>query len=389
MARVLLLTHIYPPAIDGGSRVIAKIGDYLKKHNHQILVLTSNCTSTDDFVSTRHRRLKIDDGQHIIRLPIFTIFHRPLKFLARIFPNFKTISKGPIFTHLPLHKIIAFKPDFIIAGPLPTTIIIYAHLIRFFTKSKILFNPCFHPNDPDFQTPLLLSLLSKSDYLWCLTNYEQKYFHDKLNITRPVYFIHGLGVDTDFIIDKKLIKTPKIPNLLFIANFSAHKRCELLISAFEKVLKIYPSASLSLLGQKTLYFPVITKFLEGIDSNTKKHIYFVFNPNTTQIKNAIDQSTCLILPSIHESFGLVFVESLARGKVIIGADTPQGTQVINSLGGGLFFKTDNLDSLFEIIMKIIKNPSFSKKIAMTGYQNVKNTYTWDKIGKNLCKKLGI
>jgi glycosyltransferase involved in cell wall biosynthesis len=396
MARILLLTHIYPPAIDGGSKAISKIGDYLNKQGHQLLVITSNRSSTDDFVSSRRGPLDFSqDNTDIIRLPVITFLHRPLKLLSKVFPFFKTFSKGPIFTRFPIKKTINFKPDFIIAGPLPTTIILYAHLINYLTNhllrysTKLLILPCFHPNDPDFQTPLLISLLNKSDYLWCLTNYEKKYFQQKLNIKSPKYFVHGLGVDSDFIIKKTDIKYPKNPHIIFIANFSAHKRSELLIQAFDLILKKYPKASLTLLGQKTLYFPQIKAFLKRISPKTRKKINFIFSPGLKQIKNSIDTSSCLVLPSLHESFGLVFVESLARGKAIIGANTAQTSEVIKTLKGGVTFEADNLQSLYRSIDKLLSSQAFTKKLATQGHQTVKNFYTWNRIGKGLCKKLAI
>ena len=391
MARFLLLTHIYPPAIDGGSKIINKIGDYLTSKKHQTLIITSNCNSSDDFSKFRYK--KIIHSKEVLSIPVITVFHRPFKFISRYIPFFKVFSKGPIFDLIPFIKslilVIKFHPDFIIAGPMPTTIIVYAKIFQFFSASKLVIVPCFHPMDPDFQSPLLISCLKKSDYIWYLTNYEKEYFQKNLNINYSKYIVYGLGVDSDFIISPKDIKYPKNPHIIFIANFSAHKRSELLISAFKKVLSIYPKATLTLLGQKTLYFPVITKYLESLDKNTKKHIHFIFKPSLSEIKSAIDHSSCLVLPSVHESFGLVFVESLARGKMVIGADTPQSTEVIKTLGGGFTFKTDNVDSLYKTIIKLIKNPSLTSKFAMIGYQNVKSIYTWDKIGENLCKKLGI
>ncbi|HBP51136.1 MAG: Glycosyl transferase, group 1 [Candidatus Shapirobacteria bacterium GW2011_GWE1_38_10] len=400
MARLLLITHIYPPAVDGGSKIIAQIGDYLKNHGHQTLVITSNCTSSDDFSLSRHNRLNYgQDAPNIIRLPVFTLFHRPLKLLAKIFPNLTLFSKGPIFKFFPLlsslKSILSFRPDYIIAGPLPTTIIIYAIFFRRLTKlllnysPKLLTIPCFHPQDPDFKVPLLISALNQSDHLWCLTNYEKKYLQTKLNITSPKYYVHGLGVEASFIIKKENIKYPKNPRLLFIANFSAHKRTELLIQAFNLILNKYPHTSLTLLGQKTLYFPQITAFLKKISPQSRKKIKFVFSPTRSLIKKSIDSATCLILPSIHESFGLVFVESLARAKAVVGANTPQTSEVIKTLGGGLTFDSDNLDSLHKTIRKLLDSKSLSQKLATKGYQTVKKYYTWDKIGESLCKKLDI
>lgn len=387
MARFLLITHIYPPAVDGGSRAIAKMGDYLYSQGHQILVLSSNCTSSDDFVKKSHTTVKHPSS--ILSLPVFTFLHRPLKFLGRFFPLFKTLAKGPIFSSLPLFKLISFHPDYILAGPLPTTIVLYAKFIRLFTKSKLIICPCFHPNDPDFQNPSLISVLKKADYLWCLTNFEKKYFVNQLKLTSAKYFVHGLGLDQDFLIDPQKIHFPQKINLLFIANFSAHKRAELLIQAFDILLKKHPEASLSLMGQKTLYFPQIEAFLQNFPASFTKKINFVFAPSRDQIKNAIDSASCLILPSIHESFGLVFIESLARGKPVIGADTPQTREVLQHLNGGLTFKRDDPQDLYLKISQLIESPLLSSKLGLQGFHIVKNSYTWNKIGEKLCKKLSL
>lgn len=385
MSRFLLLTHIYPPAVDGGSKVISKIGEYLEKHGHETLVVTSNCTLTDDF--TNHKHPTIKHSSKIISLPVYTFLHRPFKLLGRIFPLFKTLSKGPIFKYFPLLKIIFYKADYIIAGPLPTTIIFYARIIQIFTKAKLIICPCFHPNDSDFKIPVLGSILNKSNYIWCLSNYEKKYLFTKLHITKPQYFVSGLGVDNNFIIDLKKIKYPKKAQIIFIANFAAHKRAELLIQAFELVLKKHPDTQLTLLGQKTLYFPKLIQFIDKFPSNIQQKIKIITKPSKKQIINNLDSSSFLVLPSIQESFGLVFIESLARGKAVIGANTPQTKEIIKKLNGGLIFKKDNVSDLSEKICQLIESPKLSQKLALNGYQNVKKFYTWHRIGEGLCKKL--
>lgn len=384
MAKFLLITHIYPPATDGGSKVVAKIGEYLHKQGHEILVVTSDCYSSDDFVSSRHSHLSSTPG--IIRLPVITIFHRPLKFLGRLFPTLKIFSKGPLFSYLPIFTILRFRPDYIIAGPLPTTIIIYSRIISFLTKvlthhsSKLITIPCYHPQDSDFNQPLLRSSLRHSDFIVAFTHAEKKLL--SRFVTCPI-MVQSLGVDPEFIIPADKIVFPPHPNILFIANFSAHKRLELLLSAYFQLRSKYPQLTLTLLGQKTLYWPNI---LRKINSSPYP-IKIVFTPTLSQIKKAIDRSTVLCLPSIHESFGLVFVESLARGKPIIGADTPQTSEVINTLRGGLLFKTDNLSDLTAQLDSLLSRPDFSKKLAQKGYHYVSQNLTWDKISKRIWQKI--
>ena len=373
MARILLVTHIYPPAIDGGSRVISKIGDYLQKHNHQILVLTSDSRSTDDF--THHYTPISQKNLHILRLPVYTIFHRPLKHIS------VTLSKGPLFKIFPflkaLKNIIDFSPDLIIAGPLPTTIILYANLFKKLTRAKLLINPCFHPTDPDFNGYVLHKILKAADYIWTLTKFETDYFQNQLNIPKLKLLLLENGIDSQLLLKKEKCINQKHLNLLYIGSFAAHKGLETLIDAFKLLPKNF---SLTLAGQPTLFFPTIKKLLN-------QHIKVIPNFPPSQLTRLLDAANILILPSSQESFGLVLIEALARKTPIITSDIPSLTEIVLKTGGGLTFKLGNPGNLALQIQKLISHPKLQKSFGENGFAYVSAHYTWDKIGKNLCQKL--
>jgi glycosyltransferase involved in cell wall biosynthesis len=383
--KILIITHIYPPAVDGGSKIVAKIGDYFATNGHQTMVLTSDCQTTDDFINPQSTPIT-GHSQNVFALPVYKTFRRPLK-LFNILLNssfVRILQKGPIFKILPFIKtffiISHFRPDLIIAGPLPTTIIFYAGFFKKLTSAKLLTVACFHPADADFQNPAIKKALSSSDFVNVFTPTEKTLIDQ---FYRGNVIIQPPGVDADFLIDSDKITFPKNPNILFIANFSAHKRTELLLQAYSRLLSTHPGLTLTLLGQKTLYWPAIQDQIRTLHL----HPQIIFNPSRLQIKQAIDNSTLLCLPSVHESFGLVLAESLARGKPVIGADTPQTSEVIQLLGGGLTFKTDNLSDLVKNLEKLIDHPVLASRLGHTGYLYVKNHLTWDKIGKSLCSKI--
>ncbi len=390
VARFLLLTHIYPPAVDGGSRVISKMGEYLESQNHQVLVVTTNCQSTDDFTK-KHKILK-HHQKNILSLPVITCLHRPFKFLGRFFPNFKTFSKGPIFSPLSivsiLISIIRFHPDYILTGPLPTTMVLYARLLRFLSthlfhySTKLLINASFHPTDPDFQTPILLNTLKSADYIWTLTDFETDYFNKTLKIPKSKLILLGNGVDKSFISTTRLpttnLQSYSSTNLLFIGSFSAHKDIPTLIKAFSL---LPPTYTLTLAGQKTLYFPVIQKQIKSLPLSIKKRIKLITSFPDRSLSTLLDNCSILISPSLQESFGLVLIEALARGKPVIAADIPASVEIVTKTQGGLIFKAGDANDL--------KNKILSTKLLNYSSTYLLNYYTWDKIGEKLCQKLHI
>ncbi len=391
--KILLLSHIFPPAIDGGSKVIYKLGQYFESQHHQTLYLSSNCSSTDDFVKKSPTLSKKEFRKGFIKIPVYTNLRKPLKFL-NLFLNqdlLKVLQKGPIFKNIPFIKatiqIIKFKPDLIIAGPLPTTIVLYANFLKTLSKSKLLINASFHPTDQDFHQLPLINALKKADYLWTLTQSETNYFIKNFKIDPQKIILAGNGVDYDFLTTKKSTIYNLTSNILFIGSLSAHKRVDLLIKSFSTIHNLKSTISLTIAGQKTLFYPQIEKLVKSLDPKIKSKIKFIFNFPQKDLSKLIDNCNVLVLPSIQESFGLVIIEAWARQKPVICADIPTLKELVKKSNGGLLFKNDDQNDLIKKLKFILKHPFKAQQMGQNGYKYVKNNYTWNKVGNKICQKI--
>lgn len=398
--KILLISHIFPPAIDGGSKVIYKLGQFFESQKHQTLYLSSNCSSTDDFVKKNYLKSKTLINQ--IKLPTYHYFCRPLKFLNLFLKQdlLKVFQKGPIFKIIPFlkatYQILKFKPDLIVAGPLPTTTVLYASFFKKITNSKLLINASFHPTDNDFQQKPLINTLKKADYLWTLTQSESDYFTKNFNIDTKKIILAGNGVDKNFLKSRPVKgdvsqQRDRGFNILFIGSFSAHKRVDLLVESFSDLpllsSKEGSGVDLTIAGQKTLFYPQIEKLINSLDPKIKSKINFIFNFDQKDLTKIIDNCSVLVLPSTQESFGLVVIEAWARQKPVICADIPALKELVESSNGGLLFKVNNQKDLIQKIKFILDNPKKAEYFSKNGFNYVKNNYTWDKVGDKICQKI--
>jgi glycosyltransferase involved in cell wall biosynthesis len=371
MANIIIISHISPPAIDGGSRVITKIGDYLSSQGHNIITLTSNANSTDDFT---HKYQPVNFAtSNVFRLPVYTVFHRILK------PFSKVLSKGPIFKIIPFLKFViycfSFNPDYIIAGPMPTTIILYARFLKTITRSKLIINASFHHTDPEFHQPILTNTLQTADLIWTLTRFETRYLHNNFKIPLSKIICLGNGIDKSLLTNNlRFIKNSKlkIKNLLYIGSFSAHKGLETLFSAFKKLSTKY---SLTIAGKSTLYH-----------LNIPHNVTIITNFPDGKLAKLIDDCDILISPSTQESFGLVLLEAMARGRPVIAANIPTSSELINNSLAGVTFKQNNPYDLSLKIQTLCKSPLLYKRLSNNGLLYASN-HTWDKIGESLWQKM--
>lgn len=390
---ILFLSHIWPPAIDGGSQIIYQTQKHLQKLGHKTLVLTTNCFSTDDFINKKSKILNIKSSQ-VIRLPVyktklFVCLNKVILFLHLKSYFLNLFRIGPIFKPFvfikSLVKINQYKPDLIIAGPFPTTISLYAYILSKIFKTKLVILPCFHPQDSAFQNKILLNILKKANLIWTLSSYEQIYLKNELAINSDKFFICPPGINLKPL--KKIPQKPNTFNILFLGNFASHKKIELLIKAFAKINCKYPNTTLTIAGQKTLYFPQIEKQLQKIKPNIRQKI--IISPkiyNQTQLKKYLDNAHILVNPSIHESFGIVFMEALSRGVPIIGSSIPNVSDLINSSQAGLVFEKDNIKDLVEKINTLITNQNLYKQFSQNGLK-FSQAFNWPNIIKKLDEKI--
>lgn len=332
--RILALSHIFPPAIDGGSQIIYQAAKQLKNRGHALHYLSSNHQSSDDFIKNP---------------------------LAKIFRKFG-LPPGPFLNPIPLFKAILFKPQIILAGPLPTTIIFYARFLQILTNAKVIFVPCFHQNNPQFPKKYFFSLL-KNFHLWVFTSYEKKLLEP---YTKNIYN-HFPGIDSKFFLSIRNQKNTKLKKLLFLGNFAAHKGILPLIRSMQY---LPPNYRLTLCGQPSLYTNSHSNF-----SSTKQIQIFAKRYSTKKAISLLDQHDFLVMPSSEESFGLVFAEALARNKPIFGLNQASTKEVFQTLKTGVLFSNSNPKVIAQTILKHQK-----VFVSQQTHKLVEKLCSWENVG---------
>jgi len=382
MNSILILSHVFPPATDGGSWFLYQLAKNLSR-KYQISVLTSNCYSTDDFVTPHTKTISKTSSPvpqtQIYRLPILKFFHRPLRLIHRILrsPSQNPFITGPILSPVPfirsVYQIFQNPPQIIISGPLPTTMPIYGHFLSKLFSAKHIILPCFHTNDQNFYHPWLTKTLRSADLLLPFTEFEYDFYQKKLKISPQKLYQYSGGIEKSFFTKKR--SSPK-RHLLFLGNHSAHKGIELLLKAYSTLA---PKTNLIIAGKKTLYTPQIQKTFQKLPSKIKSQIKFITNFNLQEKKKLLDQAHFLILPSQHESFGLVLVEALARKTPFLVSDLLATKELAKKTKGGLTFKLDSPKDLERKITEFLKDPALTTRKGQMGYNYVKKNLLWQKI----------
>lgn len=393
--RVLVLSHIMPPGIDGGSKIILQIAKVWQKKSEKLKVITTDAYSTDDFISPNKRKLPagevtIEDLK-VTRVKTNRSRHnffgilKKITFIPAIRQFFSLLQTGPILK-FPLKQTRQFKPDLIIAGVYPTLMPVYACLLSKLTGAELALVPCFHPDDVNFYRWPLTRVLKQADFIYALTKFEKDFYINQMNINEDKIIIFTPWVSEGLKLSPEdKIELSEIPTLVFLGVQAAHKRIELLIDAFEQLKKsddpILKKLNLIIAGKETLYTPKIKERLNNLPDEIRNQIELIGEFAQDQEKELLDQAWLTINPSKHESLGLVFLESWARKKPVIAAKLEPLKQIIEEGKTGYLFDKDDLDDLVNKIKQALKNKQKIINMGEEGYQKVVKQFSKDQVFK--------
>jgi glycosyltransferase involved in cell wall biosynthesis len=81
------------------------------------------------------------------------------------------------------------------------------------------------------------------------------------------------------------------------------------------------------------------------------------------------QSDIIILPSLFEPFGLVYIEAFALMVPVIAFDTQACNELINNNETGILVKIFDIDELAAGIIHLLNNPQERQRLAEAAYRS--------------------
>jgi len=387
--KVLLLSHCFPPAQDGGAVTFGYLKEIFLKGGHMVEVVSSNCYSSDDFIKRGVKTISPQKEEEknllINRLAVFKkgrIFFRlgEIIFAKSLISLFK---KGPVFTDL---KFIFKKrrTDWVITGFFPTLAPFWGYLLAKRNRAKFALVPGFHLGDSSYQNRYLFKLLRKADLIICFTNWEKRYYQ-KLGINGKKIKVIGNVAPGNLL--KKEASFPKNPAVLYLGAKAAHKRVDFLIKAMEIVWRKNKKVRLVIAGPETLYSSKIINKIKKLKPDFKKQVDYYSRVSEKKKIFLLDKATVLVNPALPESFSLVVMDSWSRKKPVVVTNLPVKRELVANNKEGLLFEKDSLADLADKIIKIISNPQKAKKMGEAGYNKVIKNFTIESVGAKLLKVL--
>lgn len=164
--------------------------------------------------------------------------------------------------------------------------------------------------------------------------------------------------------DKKFGVLRDSPMVLFVGRHVPYKGLDILIRGIQKSR----NGKLLIVGSGP---ETTTLKLYVAEAGLSDRIFFCGRLDEDELELAFARCEIFCLPSVSraEAFGVVMVEALARGLVLLSSNMPNsGMNYVNQNGRtGLVFEKGNPEDLGQKIDFLLENPSVTEQLRTSGY----------------------
>ncbi len=185
-----------------------------------------------------------------------------------------------------------------------------------------------------------------------------------------------LDIDNILVIHKSIhlnqlkkadLKINNQSNIVFIGSNFQRKGLLKVIEASKKLVLDFPDIIIHVIGND----PILNQVKRYINHlSLKKHYIFYGNLSQPQVIKILKKSKILLVPSLVEALGLVYLEAMANGVIAIGSKNGGTKEIIQDGYNGFLVDPFNTSEITDKVSKLLLNDKFRQQIVLNGYKTI-------------------
>ena len=212
------------------------------------------------------------------------------------------------------------------------------------------------------------------DRVWCISSLVEQSYLDN-NIKKEMLISCPLGVDLETYTNKRKVKNHSGElNILFVGNVNPEKGVHILFEALLSLKINNTKIRLVFNGAVAGYFKEI--FNNYCEKLNKIGISIIVDPGIP-LEN-YSRASLFILPSVHDSFGLVVLEAMASGLPVIVSEHVGAKDCVKNGDNGYIFGGLSSKQLSNKIQIFINNQGLLSEMGRRSYEIAKD-YSWHNV----------
>jgi glycosyltransferase involved in cell wall biosynthesis len=162
------------------------------------------------------------------------------------------------------------------------------------------------------------------------------------------------------------------PLVLYVGRKERYKGYIHVLDATELVWRHHPDARFVFIGIPGRYSSFVDEFARYAD----ERIIDIERASGAERSAALDACDVFAMPSIHETFGIGYVEAWLHERPVVGGDIPPLREVIGDGRDG-FLVRQNAKDVARAILRLLDDPALSASMGRAGAEKLHERWDWD------------
>lgn len=386
--KIAYITYEYPPEIDKGgiATYTRQIAEIMCARGHQVHVFCASFikseTNTEGAVTIH--RIKTANPSEFTKavLPVFSDIHFAFAFdlieCPEIQANAIEIKKK--FRDLPL--VVRLHMAGFIQQQLMRAYISPWQKFRFWFGSIRrgrwqTLGQYDRSNDPEYQFTMMADAISApSQAQKEITQKEWEIEEKKIKVIPNPF-----EPDDQYLQIPVQKKTGK--QVCFIGKLNTHKGILTLTRAIPLVLKAHPDAIFLLIGEDFRFVAkqmMMSEYIKKELGSAMKHVKLLGGIPHEEIPAYLENTAVCVFPSLWECFGIVCLEAMSAGRMVIGSRNGGMSEILSD-DAGMLVDPYNHHELARKIAEALEDESLRYYYGERGREKAKHFYRGKKIGE--------
>lgn len=305
---------------------------------------------------------------------------------SRLYEPLILFGNGPLAPGLAWHMLRHGRAyDLVHLQTLPYAHVVYGYLCARALGRPVVITPHIHIGQPEtFDLRAFNTVLRGADIVIVMSEAEIPYLVGR-GVARERIQVAGVGVRLDRLVigDRRLARARLgLPEdafvLLHLGRKEPYKGLPSIFAAFSRLHVRFPQLHLVSAGPPTAASRDLARAYAGLPRWLD--LDAVDEAQKLDLLNACD---VMLLPSVGESFGIVFLEAWAVGKPVIGARAGAIPWVIKDGEDGLLVPPNDPAGLADAIQRLVCDPDLTRALGAAGQAKVRLSYTVERVTERI------
>lgn len=177
----------------------------------------------------------------------------------------------------------------------------------------------------------------------------------------------------------------KTVKILFVSRLEKRKGALTLIEAIPKVIDNVADVEFIFIGRDRLHAPGNKYFKDYfLDkfSEYKEKVHFLGHLSDKELNDFYQKSDILAVPSVYESFGLIYLEAMNYGKPVIGCRAGGVPEVVKDGETGILIKPNCVSELVDALIRLVRDADLREKMGKNAARWVADKFSYKRMAKD-------